>query len=136
MKKRILVIDDDQDILSMLKFLLSDRFEVITASEADEALSKVKNDFVDLVLCDINLGVTDGLRLMEGLQSNLVDIPFIVISGEMSEDRTEAANRLGAMGILEKPFGSEELNQMIDKCLDPLFRVQHARARRLSRKVN
>lgn len=133
MSKTIMVIDDDKDILEMISSILGDQFEVITASHAEEAFNKIKKQFVDLVLCDINLGSENGLKLMESLQNNLVDIPFIVISGEINEKRTEMANQLGAMGIIEKPFEYNELMQVIEKCLDPVHRIQHTRSRRQSR---
>lgn len=128
-----MIIDDDRDILEMISTVLSDRFSVVTAANAEQALSNVKKEFVDLVLCDINLGSENGLKLMETLQHNLVDIPFIVISGEINEARTNMANQLGAMGIIEKPFDYNELIQLIEKCLDPIHRIQHARSRRLLR---
>lgn len=133
MVRRILVIDDDRDILEMISVILQDDMKVITAANSEEAISKLKKDFVDLVLCDINLGSENGLKLMESLQANLLDIPFIIISGEINDSRMEMANKLGAMGIIEKPFEYSELMGLIKKSLDPMNRIQHARARRLAR---
>jgi DNA-binding NtrC family response regulator len=107
--------------------------DVITAKSIKEALYKLKQTFIDVVLCDINLGSENGFQFIEELQRNLLDIPFIIISGDVDEKKTERAKKLGAIAIVEKPFNFETLSATIEQSRDPLRRLRDSKARRQAR---
>jgi DNA-binding NtrC family response regulator len=133
MDRRILVIDDDADTLELMTTLLSHQVKVSTAINIKEAMEQLKREFIDVVVCDVNLGGENGFHLIEDLQSNLVEIPFIIISGDVDPEKEARAKKLGALAIIEKPFEFESLLETIEKGLDPLRRLREAKARRLAR---
>jgi DNA-binding NtrC family response regulator len=113
--------------------LLSHQVKVSTAINIKEAMEQLKREFIDVVVCDVNLGGENGFHLIEDLQSNLVEIPFIIISGDVDPEKEARAKKLGALAIIEKPFEFESLLETIEKGLDPLRRLREAKARRLAR---
>ena len=130
MSRRILVIDDDADTLELISTLLDRRNITLTALNLNEALEIVKKEFVDVVVCDINLGKENGFQLIEELKNNLLEIPFIIISGDVDLEKEARAKKLGAVAIMEKPFHYEELLEIIDKHLDPIARFKASKAKR------
>lgn len=130
MSRRILVIDDDADTLELISTLLDRRNITLTALNLNEALEIVKKEFVDVVVCDINLGKENGFQLIEELKNNLLEIPFIIISGDVDLEKEARAKKLGAVAIMEKPFHYEELLDIIEKHLDPIARFKASKAKR------
>lgn len=130
MSRRILVIDDDADTLELVSTLLDRSNTTLTALNLNEALEIVKKEFVDVVVCDINLGKENGFQLIEELKNNLLEIPFIIVSGDVDLEKEARAKKLGAVAIMEKPFHYEELLEIIDKHLDPIARFKASKAKR------
>lgn len=133
MGRKVLILDDDQDTLEVLSTFLKDSMDVVTAKSIKEAIYKLKQSFIDVVLCDINLGNENGFLFIEELQRNLLDIPFIIISGDVDEKKTERAKKLGAIAIVEKPFNFEILTKTIEESRDPIRRIRDSKARRHAR---
>jgi DNA-binding NtrC family response regulator len=131
MRRRILVIDDDADTLELISTLLHQKINTLTALNLDEAFEIVKREFVDVVICDINLGKENGFQLIEELKNNLLEIPFIIVSGDVDPEKELRAKKLGAMAIMEKPFHFESLIEIIDRNLDPIVRFKASKARRV-----
>ncbi len=132
MSRRILVIDDDADTLELISTLLhqNQKIKVLTALNLTEALETVKKEFVDVVVCDVNLGKENGFQLIEELKNNLLEIPFVIVSGDVDPTKEAKAKSLGAMAIMEKPFHYEALLEIIDKNLDPIARFEASKAKR------
>ncbi len=130
MNRRILVIDDDADTLELISTLLDRNTITLTALNLNEALEIVKKEFVDVVVCDINLGKENGFQLIEELKNNLLEIPFIIVSGDVDLEKEARAKKLGAVAIMEKPFHYEELLDIIEKHLDPIARFKASKAKR------
>jgi DNA-binding response OmpR family regulator len=106
MGKRILVLDDDQDILEVVSFLLTDRgFEVHTLLTGDEIFSIINQFNPDLVLMDVMLANLDGRVICRNLKEdeNTHHIPVILISG--THDLAYSLNQKGAPNdFIPKPF--------------------------------
>lgn len=130
MNRRILVIDDDADTLELISTLLDRSNITLTALNLAEALDIVKKEFIDVVVCDINLGKENGFQLIEELKNNLLEIPFIIVSGDVDLEKEARAKKLGAVAIMEKPFHYEELLEIINKHLDPIARFKASKAKR------
>ncbi len=108
MKKRILIIDDDPNILDYLDALFTDNgYESIVAKDVKEALSKAKENIPDLITLDIEMPGEWGPRFYRQMSqdSALKNIPVIVISG--LSGNTYAVTK--AVASLKKPFDREEL---------------------------
>ncbi len=133
MVRKVLILDDDTDTLELMATLLNRRLTVATAINIKEAIATLKKDFIDVVVCDVNLGSENGFQLIEELESNLVEIPFIIVSGDIDAEKETRAKKLGAMAIIEKPFHFENLIETIEQGLDPIRRLRESKARRIAR---
>jgi DNA-binding NtrC family response regulator len=133
MDRKVLILDDDQETLELLAAYLKQAVQVSTALNINQALCKLKSDYFDFVICDVRLGTENGFQFIEELQSNLLTIPFVIISADVDEEKRARAKKLGAMAIIEKPFPVELLLETIQKGLDPMRRFHETRTRRLAR---
>lgn len=126
---RILVVDDDQDVRTLLCSSLEQLgFEVIEAlsdgSEAVEFISSNK-DKVDLILLDLVMRRLHGNVALPILKSRKPDVKVIIISAFFMNYNTHFLTNLGADGFLEKPFTLEELRSAIHN-LFPLERTNNS----------
>jgi DNA-binding response OmpR family regulator len=112
MKKKILVVDDEDDILHFLEMVLREKgYQVTTASGGHEALTRAQIDKPDLVLLDIMMPQMDGWEVLKLLR---VDEGTSHIPVAMLSARTEAKDRVqglqeGAIDYICKPFSLQEL---------------------------
>ena len=127
MQARILVVDDDPDILSALKKrLLWMGHDVITAEDGEQALRLVTDDQPDLMLLDIELPGLSGLALLKQLRERRSTDPVqripgvIVLTAFGTIGRAVEAMQLGASDFLTKPFEPDHLSIVIDKAMAQL----------------
>lgn len=94
--------------------------EIMEATNGQEALEKLKDNWVDLIFLDINMPVMNGIEFMEQLQADemLNGMPVVVVSTEGSKERIERLNQLGIKAYLRKPTTPEEMSNVIHKLLD------------------
>jgi two-component system response regulator GlrR len=119
MMDKILVVDDDQSILQMIKMRMeSENFQVSTAMDYENAIAKVKDNAFDLVLVDLKLNRYNGIDLMEKFHRIDPDLPIIILSGQGSIESAVEAISKGACNYLTKPFEFPELLMKIRDCLD------------------
>jgi DNA-binding response OmpR family regulator len=117
MRKKILVVDDEDDILNFLELVLSEKgYQVATASGGQEALTKAQLERPDLVLLDIMMPQMDGWEVLKLLRvdEETAEVPVAMLSA-----RTEARDRVqglqeGAIDYICKPFSLSELLGKID----------------------
>ncbi len=102
----VLVVDDDQGLLSIIERILGREFDVTLASSGREALDVLENTSIDLILLDIMMPEMDGLEVCTSIKSNpkSSDIPVIFMSGMEDEDTEEAALDAGAADFISKPI--------------------------------
>ena len=114
---RILIIDDEPNVLSVLHSLLSDRHECRTASCADEALEHFRREKFDLILSDIMMPGMSGLELLEILKKS-EDCPVVIfISGNLNIQSAIDAMRRGAYDYVTKPFNLDDVEIAVDRGL-------------------
>lgn len=119
--KKILVIDDDPDILeSILAILQSEGYSVVTAMDGKEGLEKFKNAKPDLVLCDMMMERVDaGTKVAEIIRKEDKKTPIYLLS---SIGNATAGNisidELGFNGVFQKPVNPENLLNQIKKALN------------------
>jgi DNA-binding response OmpR family regulator len=107
--KKILVVDDEDQIRSLLRNLLErEGFCVSEASSSSEALEILARETQSLVTLDINLAGEDGLALARDIRSRL-DVPIIMISGKADEIDRIVGLELGADDYIVKPFNLREV---------------------------
>ncbi len=111
MKKRILVVDDERDILDLLTYNLSrEGYEVVTASNGLEALEKVK-DGTDLVVLDLMMPVLDGFETCKRLKKTPATsaIPVMFLTARAGEVDEVLGLELGADDYIQKPISPRKL---------------------------
>ena len=109
--KRILVVDDEQDLCEILKFNLeTEGYEVETANSAEEALEMDIASF-DLLLLDIMMGGMSGFQLAKQLKGNpmTANVPIIFLTARDTENDTVTGFNIGADDYISKPFSIREV---------------------------
>ncbi|MFP5077994.1 PAS domain-containing protein [Rhizobium sp. YIM 134829] len=118
-QRRVLVVDDNQDMRAYIQRLLHSRYRVAVASDGEEALSIIQAFRPDLVLCDIMMPKMDGFALLAHLraQESTATLPVIFVSARAVEEARVESLTAGADDHIVKPFGAQELLARIDGAL-------------------
>jgi CheY-like chemotaxis protein len=109
MRKRILIVDDDEMNLKRAKRILEKEYNVFLAESGREALDKLKTERIDLILLDIAMPVMDGIETFRRMKESSMEIPVIFLTASGYEDDVRSAISLGAVNYLKKPFFPQEL---------------------------
>ena len=117
-KIRILVVDDEPSILLEIAGTLKRHYDVLTATNAEDAERILAAERVDLLMTDLRLPGKDGLALLESAKSMVPDLPVVLLSGHGTIEEAVKAIRLGAADFLEKPFGPERLQVTAERALE------------------
>ena len=120
MAKKILVADDEPDIVKMLSMRLKAHgYEVIAAFDGLQAVKEAYKEKPDLILLDIKMPAGDGYTVLENLKRSVQIrlIPIIFVSALPPREVEEKVAQLGAQGFIVKPFDSKELVAKVKKVL-------------------
>ena len=112
MSVRVLAVDDSPTILEMIQaILVAGGYEVITASDGQEALNAARSEAPDLILLDVMLPKLDGYRVCRLLKfdQKYKSIPIIMLTAKSEEQSVVAGIRTGADQYLTKPIEPERL---------------------------
>ena len=127
--KRLLLIDDDPNLILLVKDYLEFRgYEVITAENGREALEVLERDIPDMIICDVMMPEMDGYSLVkhvrEDARTSWIPVLFLSAKGQ-SQDRVKGLNT-GADVYMVKPFEPEELVAQVESSLKQASRlIQH-----------
>ncbi|MFQ5685878.1 MAG: sigma-54 dependent transcriptional regulator [Candidatus Scalindua sp.] len=117
-RPRILIIDDETTITSMLeRFLLQEGYDVDTANDIKEAYARIDHKDFDLLLADIILGSDTGIDLLREINSKKLNCPVVFITGNPNVETASEAVRLGAYDYLPKPVEYETLLRTVKRAL-------------------
>ena len=135
-RARILVADDNADMGEYLCRVLATRYDVTSVSDGKEALATAARIHPDLVLTDVMMPSLDGFALLQELRtdSNLQEIPVILLSARAGEEAKIDGLRMGADDYVVKPFSSRELLARVSSTLD-LARTRQGEAQKLRQEV-
>jgi CheY-like chemotaxis protein len=112
--KRILVIDDERELLKALATVLEGAgFEVFTATSGREATAKIAEHPIDLLITDLAIPDEDGIEIIRRLKKGQSQLKVIAMSGTFGPDLLQAAERLGADATLGKPMSASKLLECI-----------------------
>jgi len=111
MKYKILIIDDEEMILSMMEKCLQEKFFVYTADNAQNAL-KLLSIMPDIILLDINMPEMDGLELCQRIRSHIF-CPIIFLTARVEEQDVIKGLSVGGDDYITKPFSMDELSARI-----------------------
>lgn len=120
MKKKLLIADDDVNIIASLKFLLADEgHEISGATSVDSVLEVMASQSIDLVLMDMNFhqdttSGKEGIELIQSIQSLDAEVPIIVMTGWATVEVAVEALKQGAKDFIQKPWNDEVLLAAIE----------------------
>ena len=119
-KKKILVVDDDEILLSLAEGMLESKYDVLTAKSGKEAITMLLEGSIPcLILLDIIMPHMDGWETYNKLRglSLLKDCPIAFVTSLITEEHKEQASRLGAAGYIIKPYKKEDLLYKVDNII-------------------
>lgn len=118
MAVKILVVDDEPNILRSLKGVLEDEgYEVVLAASGEEGLEELRKELADVVLLDIWLPGMDGLEVLQRIKEVYPALPVIIISGHGTIETAVRATRMGAFDFVEKPLSLERVLVSVQNAL-------------------
>ena len=118
---RVLHIDDDSSALELTKIFLNrlnSDIDLDWASSAKEGLEKLKRKRYDCVVVDYQMPKMNGLEMMERINRHKREVPFILFTGEGDEEVAARAIELGADDYIEKEFGTDHFERLMEKILE------------------
>lgn len=119
MSSKILVVDDDTAFCMMLKtFLQKKGFEVVNAFNAEEAQNEIRNQSFDVVLTDIRLPDSDGLKILKSVKELSLSTQVILMTGYTDIKTAVSAMKLGAFDYVGKPINPDEILHTIQLSLN------------------
>jgi two-component system response regulator GlrR len=117
-RKRVLLVDDDPDLLRLLGLRLSSAgFETNTAESGPEALSKVASFRPQAVVSDLRMDGMDGMALFEALHEQYPTLPVIIMTAHGTISDAVDATRRGVFGFITKPIDKNELIQQVEDAM-------------------
>ena len=111
---KILIIEDEESIRRVLRKVLIEEdssYNIIEASDGEQAIEMVKKNKIDLVLCDIKMPKKDGIEVLKFLIKDYEEVPVIMISGHGDLETAVESMRLGAFDYISKP---PDLNRLLN----------------------
>jgi DNA-binding response OmpR family regulator len=125
-KPRILIVDDEPDLLAVLRMgLQMEGFEVLEAADGDEGLKRAREDKPDLMVLDLMLPRLDGYQVCRALKfdSRFKSLPIVILSARPGEQDRRLAFEMGADDFVRKPYELKDLVMRIRQRLKPDGRV-------------
>ena len=132
----ILIVEDEDAIRRVLKKVLSEenpKYKLDEAPDGEKAISLIKTQHYDLVLCDIKMPKKDGIEVLEFISSYDSSIPIIMISGHGDLKTAVKAMRMGAYDYIEKP---PDLNNLLNSVRSALVKTKTKKIPKKTKKTN
>jgi DNA-binding NtrC family response regulator len=121
-KIEILVIDDEENVLSSVKKLISSRhpdYNLILIEDPFEGLKQIESKHFDLVITDLMMPGMDGLELIKKIRETAPDLKIVMMTGYATMQTALLAMREGAHKYISKPFTRDELLTAVNDILNP-----------------
>ncbi len=114
MKDRLLLVDDEQDVLNVLSSLFRRRNMIVeTADSGAEALWLLRDSEFDMVLCDLAMPDSSGIDVLKAMRSAGNETPFVIMTGVGTIETAVEAMKFGAYNYVTKPFKMQTLEAVI-----------------------
>ncbi len=119
MSGRILVVDDEEIVIrSCLRILGDDDYEVEAVRSGIEALEKIEDGIVDVLILDIMMPKMDGIEVLQRVKEAHPDVDVIMITGLSEIETAVQSMKLGAFDYLHKPFDPDELKLVVERAFE------------------
>ncbi len=117
MNKKILVVDDEEDIGLLMKAILSSSgYNVIYASNLSDARKILRQQEIHMVFLDLNLGNDFGLTLVPIIRKTNERADVVIITAQKERKTIDAITSSGIKKLIEKPFNKKEILTMLQNC--------------------
>ena len=114
MPAKVLIVDDEKDFLDIMAERMGARgVEVSTTTSAENALKMVIKETYDVVIMDLMMPEMDGFKALKLFKETRPDLPIILLTANVPEEKCIEAIKLGAMDVIEKPADLNLLTQKI-----------------------
>lgn len=120
MTKTIMTVDDSASVRLMVSLTLKEAgYDVIEASDGQDALSKIKGKNFNLILTDLNMPNMGGIDLIKNVRGNLKYryIPIILLTTESQQEKKTEGKNAGATGWIVKPFKADQLLSVVRRVI-------------------
>ena len=116
MLKNVLIVDDDQKLLKMLRrTLIYEGYDVVTATDGRGALETIYAQHPDVVILDWMMPELDGLDVLTALRDDENEIPVLMLTAKGQSKDRDLALALGANAYLTKPFSNSEMVETLNR---------------------
>ena len=114
MPAKVLIVDDEKDFLDIMAERMGARgVQVSTTTSAENALKMVRKETYDVVIMDLMMPEMDGFKALKLFKETQPDLPIILLTANVPEEKCIEAIKLGAMDVIEKPADLNLLTQKI-----------------------
>ncbi|MDQ7031700.1 MAG: sigma-54 dependent transcriptional regulator [Desulfonauticus sp.] len=120
MSGKILAVDDEIDMLNLLKRIIETktRYEIEIISQPEKVMKFIENEYIDLILLDLRMPGINGLELLKQIKNKDPEIGIIIITAYGTVESSVEAMKMGAFDFVLKPFQQEELLLTIHRAMD------------------
>lgn len=119
MSATIVIIDDETDLLDLLKLILTEKtdYTILTTTDPKQALDWCRERQADVFISDLRMPQIEGIELLKLLKQQDPTIPFIIMTAYGTIESAVEAMRQGAFDYITKPFRKEQILMTLDKAL-------------------
>jgi len=119
MSEKLLILDDEPDMLKLLQMIISEKtpYEAVTTNNPHEALELAKKGGFAMVITDLKMPGLDGIEVLEAIRRMDEDIPVIFITAYGSVESAIETMQKGAFDFITKPFKKEQILFTIEKAM-------------------
>ncbi len=121
MKKKILIVEDEDALVKILQLLLENTYDITVAMDGKQGLEIATSQCPDLILMDIMMPEMDGLEVLKRLKEDtkMARIPVILLTARVGDENIYGGYQLGADYYIPKPFTNAQLLNGIKMFLEP-----------------
>ncbi len=119
MAEKILIVDDEPDMLKLLSMILREKtpYEITTTNNPIEAVELVKKEKFDIVISDLKMPGLDGIEIIDAVKKVDEDTPVIIVTAYGTVESATEAMQKGGFDFITKPFRKEHILFTIDKAI-------------------
>ena len=116
-KPTVLVCDDEESVQAAIRLVLEQDYDLVFASDGEDALRQFQARPADLVLLDLKMPKKDGLEVLQELMGRQPPPRVLMLTAYQSVELAQRATRYGALDYIPKPFTREQLRQAVERAL-------------------
>lgn len=125
-KYRVLIVEDNEELLELMQRLLSKKYKVYTAKNGKQALNIIYREALDIVVSDVMMPVMDGMELTREIKKSkdFGQLPVILLTAKIQEEDRYMVYETGADEYITKPFRLDELQLRVDNIISNRIRIK------------